>query len=240
MYEKFTHFVVGSDKISSVFKEAWLADEKEMLTYGTPKCDQYFSEKFLGRARAKLKAEFPIVKDKRLIMYAPTSRKTQQGKLSLGLAHMNTLMEKIDARLLIRTHPKERHLLDNLGKFDHIFTMDERLTLAEILPSVDVLITDYSSIPFEYSLANPQGKMFFYCYDLEDYKEEVGLMDDFEEWAPGEIVQTQGALMQGLQEYMEEDTQASNHFEAFNELWSQYNHGKASDDLLMFLKNLEE
>ena len=60
----------------------------------------------------------------------------------------------------------------------------------------DVVVTDYSSLVFEYStLGRP---MVFYAYDLEEYISTRDFYEPFEEFVPGRIVRTFGELLDAL------------------------------------------
>ena len=61
-----------------------------------------------------------------------------------------------------------------------------RIDIHHVLVGTDILITDYSSIPFEFSLL---GKpMIFFAYDLDEYKETRGFVEDYEKLVPGPVV----------------------------------------------------
>src|SRR5690606_24802187 len=67
----------------------------------------------------------------------------------------------------------------------------------ELLCAADVLITDYSSVMFDYAILDRPIVLF--CYDLEHYRDELrGFYLDFEAEAPGRIVKTQAELEQAL------------------------------------------
>ena len=64
----------------------------------------------------------------------------------------------------------------------------------------NILITDYSSIVFEYSLL--QKPMFFYAYDLNEYeKKSRGFYVDYCAFVPGPISSTTSELIEQIQNY---------------------------------------
>src|SRR5690349_18436452 len=67
----------------------------------------------------------------------------------------------------------------------------------ELLLAADVLITDYSSLMFDY--ANTGRPMLFFTYDLDLYRDEVrGFYFDFLERAPGPLLRTSDQVAEAL------------------------------------------
>jgi len=66
----------------------------------------------------------------------------------------------------------------------------------DLLFAADLLVTDYSSIVYEYStLGRP---MLFYAYDLEDYVASRDFYEPFESFVPGRIVRSFDALLDAI------------------------------------------
>ena len=71
--------------------------------------------------------------------------------------------------------------------------------IADLYLKADGLITDYSSVMFDYSLLN--RPLFFYAYDLESYRDRLrGFYFDFVEEAPGPISKTEDELLEDILE----------------------------------------
>lgn len=65
------------------------------------------------------------------------------------------------------------------------------------------MITDYSSVMFDYSILN--RPMLFFAYDLEDYKENLrGFYFDFVNDIPGPISRDTDQLIKDIKEYNED------------------------------------
>ncbi|SJZ41929.1 CDP-glycerol glycerophosphotransferase, TagB/SpsB family [Pilibacter termitis] len=252
VYAKFTHFVVASEKMARVFEQSWLAGPEKMLKFGNPRCDVYFDKEFLKKSKEKFLETLPEAKEKKVIMYAPTFREAGFGKVPLGLKQMNAFLERENLLLYVRLHPKEIGLQKEIQGYSSICSSIGILQLEEILPNIDLLISDYSSVPFEYTLAKPEGKLFFYVPDCEQYEQEVGLSEGYREWVPGEIFETQGELMRAIQEFahpkeeeISEDVARPSFkrvpitFAAFNQLWNTKNNGMATQRLMDYLKAMK-
>src|SRR5690625_4980446 len=86
---------------------------------------------------------------------------------------------------MIKLHPKlnTTFVADFLPEF--VYDVSSHKNVNELLTVVDILITDYSSLPFEFALLN--RPMIFYVPDLETYKQSPGLWEPLANNFPGPI-----------------------------------------------------
>src|SRR5699024_11984423 len=77
-----------------------------------------------------------------------------------------------------------------------IYNVSNYPWINDLLVGSDVLITDYSSIPFEYSLL--QKPMIFYAYDYDEYALKRGIWDDYTERVPGPVVYNTNQLIETI------------------------------------------
>lgn len=129
--------------------------------------------------KARILARMGLSPDRPVVLYAPTWRGTldqvefDTTRLERDLAELS----KLDCQLVFRGHS----LLERVMTHDDVpgLVVPADIDTNELLSVVDVLITDYSSVFFDY-LAT--GKpILYYIYDLEEYEAERGLyfqMDD--------------------------------------------------------------
>jgi len=97
----------------------------------------------------------------------------------------------------------------------------------------DILITDYSSTPFEFSLL--KRPMVFFAYDIKDYKENQGLSQAYNEQMPGPIVYTTDDVIQAIQE----EHINREFMNAFAEKWNVYSKGKSSQNVAKIIADQE-
>ena len=93
--------------------------------------------------------------------------------------------------------------------------------------SLTGLITDYSSVIFDYSLLPIAKQILFYCYDYDQYAQRVGIQADFKSWIPGKMVTTTSDLIREVQQPLE-----ATDFTEFNQLWNTANDGHATERVL--------
>jgi CDP-glycerol glycerophosphotransferase (TagB/SpsB family) len=139
----------------------------------------------------------------KVIFYIPTFRDYSTNPFSAGLIDLKKLQELLDKNncLLVTKF----HQVDNqsVGKLSERFIfLPNGFDLYEILYLGDVLITDYSSIFFDFLLFN--RPIVFFAYDLERYKKySRELYFDYEKFVPGEIVHTSDELLNLVAEILE-------------------------------------
>ena len=107
------------------------------------------------------------------------------------------------------------------------------MTIYDVLAFVDVLITDYSSIYFDYLLLN--RPIVFYVPDLERYKETRGfLLEPYEKWTPGDKARTIPGLIQALQEAIDNPDKWKREREWLRDVMFKYQDGKASERIIKY------
>jgi len=128
-----------------------------------------------------LKDDLPVV------LYAPTWRGAH-GHSEVDVAkieHDITLLSTLPCQVVFRGHHFSESAIKKLNL--PVTIADQSIDTGELLSIVDLLVTDYSSIFFDFL---PTKKpIVFYTYDLEEYKEERGLYFDFKDM-PGPLCLT--------------------------------------------------
>ncbi|GMG69221.1 CDP-glycerol glycerophosphotransferase family protein [Tetragenococcus halophilus] len=225
VYKKFTHYVVSSQKMANIFAKNYRQKIND-LSFGYLPTDFYFDKDWMQNAKKMFRDTFST--KKKVALYVPTYRENKV-TIPLNFSHLANQLGD-EWQVLVKAHPHDSNLYQQVKDESKIIANFNDLDLAQILPSVDCLITDYSSIPFEYSLANPEGEMVFFCFDYEQYNKEVGIEEGFKDWAPGQIVTTQEELISAIQYPFSQD------FTSFNQMWNEYTQGDAYKQLVRWVE----
>lgn len=221
VYDRYTHLVVSSEEMANIFCESYLNDYK-ILPFGYPPTDVYFEYNIYPGSFL-----FEQHKHKKIALYAPTYR-DQAEQSGVDLREMNKHFPE-GWQLYVRVHPHDHKLKKQLVGLPSIKQISEEVPLSTVFNQIDCLITDYSSIPFEYSLAKKDGKIIYYCYDLEQYEMTVGLQRNFKEWAAPYLVSDIEELIAAIKE--ENDYP----FDQFNAFWNTFANGHAADQLIEWI-----
>lgn len=205
--------------------------EKEVLECGYPRTDLLFQAdegKIL-----KIKESLGLPLQKKVILYAPTWREKGSFDMQLELDKVKEALGE-EYILLVRLHhlcaPNDNIRIDqSLQEF--VFDLHAYKSVEELYLISDILITDYSSVMFDYALL--KRPMIFYLYDLADYRDRLrGLYVDIEKEAPGPIVFDTEAVIGAIVHIEEEMKQCREKIAAFQEKYLGYENGSSCETIV--------
>jgi len=209
---------------SQIFRRAFRF-EKKLLECGYPRNDILYTGNYLSNIE-KIKKTLGVPLDKKVILYAPTWRDDQfyqvgSYKFDLPL-DLNILQRRYGNEyvILLRMHYliSEYFPLDAYQNFVYDFSVG--IDINELYLISDLLITDYSSVFFDY--ANLRRPVIFYTYDLETYRDKLrGFYFDIEKEAIGPIVKDMTELMTTLELFDQEGT-FSSYEQAYHDFCEMY------------------
>ncbi len=232
VYDSFDHVVVGSDEMVDIFKRSFGLPEERFIRTGIPRTDFFFDDIQRKRAENQLIADFPIITSKKVILYAPTYRDDELGDAQLALDFDKMYEQfKYEYVLFLRLHPAVN------GEFQNkypgfVYNVSSYSSINDLLLCTDILITDYSSIPFEFSLLHKP--MIFYAYDFEEYAHKRGVWPDYIAKVPGPVVSTTQELIHIIKD---QDFELDK-VKEFSTEWNKYSTGKSSEKLITELYDL--
>ena len=226
-YDQVDYTVIGSDRMGELFMDAFKTTKKQLLKTGIPRTDFFLNDLDMQKAKKKVINRYPFIKDKKVILYAPTFR---DGRLSRRRLRMDykKIKQSIDDDyiLLVKFHPRlnKPFTADALPGF--VYDVSAHKNVNELLTVVDLLITDYSSLPFEFSLL--KRPMVFYVPDLNRYSKSRGLWEPLQETVPGTIAKNTSELIEAINHASVNQKE----FDAFNLRWNKYSDGQSTNDLI--------
>ena len=130
-------------------------------------------------------------------IYMPTWRDSQRDIFAQGM-DMDKLQETLSLRnaiLLLKPHPNT--ITDAVKGYSNIVLLDASADVYPILPYTDALITDYSSVLYDYILMEGKGAVL-YLYDREDYVKDRDFYFPFDENVIGQKAYTFGQLLEAI------------------------------------------
>lgn len=194
---RITHLIVNSEQTKKQYAGAFGVPEERVYILGLPRTDLILDDERIEAKRQEFFRQYPELAQRRCVLYAPTFRddEVEKPKLGLDLERFAAVLRD-DETLLLRLHP---HVAANFsGEFGEkyggrIRNMSDYPGVTTLMAVSDCLITDYSSIVFEYCLFN--RPMVFYAYDLEEFDQKGrSFYEDYESFVPGPVVRTQDEL----------------------------------------------
>lgn len=227
-------YLIAPNQYSKTIFESAFAFKNKSLDIGYPRNDILYDDNNEKDIR-QLKETYLGNGDAKVILYAPTWRDDsfyREGVYKFKLAFsFEEFFKHVsdDTILIIRPHYLVKNSIDISGFEDRIKIMaDENIT--ELYLISDMMITDYSSVMFDY--ANLNRPMLFYCYDLDHYRDELrGFYIDFEAEAPGPVVEAEKDFYQQLDIYTEKNQYPGyeKRFKDFQAKFIEWDDGKASE-----------
>ncbi len=135
----------------------------------------------------------------KVYIYMPTWRDSQKNVFAqqMDLQQLSAVLKKQNALLLLKPHPNT--IVDNIYQADNIILVERTVDIYGVLPFTDVLITDYSSILYDYLLM-PEKQVILYLYDYSDYVHERDFYYPFDENVVGKQVNTFAELVNVIDE----------------------------------------
>ncbi|WP_085991047.1 CDP-glycerol glycerophosphotransferase family protein [Oceanobacillus senegalensis] len=229
---KWDYLISPNAYSTEIFRRAFQFD-KEMIESGYPRND-YLTKSNHPRAIENLKEKLKLPKDKKVILYAPTWRDNQfyqKGKYKFNLElDLDRLYEAFgDTHVMVlRMHYLVAENLDISAYKGFVYDFSNYEDIRDLYLIADVLITDYSSVFFDY--ANLKRPMIFFVYDIDDYRDHLrGFYFDFERKAPGPLVQTTEEIIEEIQKIEENGFMPSEVEEAFYQRFCYLEDGNASE-----------
>ncbi|MFV0246639.1 MAG: CDP-glycerol glycerophosphotransferase family protein [Mycoplasmatales bacterium] len=168
-FRYFDYFVSSSKYYTDIIKHSFLY-EGNILEIGTPRYDLAF--KNINQVNKK---ELNIKENEKVILYAPTFRK--KGTISIPF-DVDKLEEAFGfpIKLIVKAH----YLNELSTKSTKIIDMTNYESISDLFKISDIVISDYSSLIFDYALYNKP--LILFHYDYEQYKKDRGLYFELSEY----------------------------------------------------------
>ena len=223
------YFVSPNQFSTPILKRAF-AYEGEMLETGYPRNDILYNadESMVNQIKENLN----LPSDKKIILYAPTWRDDDAYDVAKVKFKLRLELDKLEKAVgdeyivLVRTH----YLItdSDVGDYgDFAVDVSKYDDIAELYLVSDILITDYSSVFFDY--ANLRRPILFYTYDLDKYENELrGFYIDIHSEVPGPLLRTTEEVIDALNNIDEIASQYSEKYDEFYERFCSIEDGNAS------------
>ncbi len=195
-HKNYTDVVVSSSYVIGKYAEAFGVPECKIHPLGLPRSDFFFDTNRHDTIIANLKQKYHIFQNnKRKILYAPTFRgdmlERKQFTCPLDFSLLKSVLDT--SVLIVKLHPAVEDTIFVPEELQNCVIDLSSEPIEELMILADLLITDYSSIIFEYSLL--YRPMIFFPYDLDIYLDHVGLYEEYRSLVPGEIAMNMGELV---------------------------------------------
>lgn len=238
------NFVVSSEFVAVLFSSNIQAPLDKFIPLGQPRCDALYTPRENSLEALSEILNYPVEKYDRIAIYLPTFRDYSETAtreiMSLLISNMKfeRFLKNQNVLFIVKPHIRdeaflEKYKSDNIMILKNSELVDRYLTIYDILPSVDILITDYSSVYFDYLLLN--RPIVFYAPDLEKYRETRGfLLEPYERWTPGDKARNVDELIRALEEAIENPKKWEKERLWLRDVMFKYQDNKASERIIKY------
>ncbi len=201
-HRKYTYAITGSKHLIPVYAEAFGIEDSAVVATGLPRIDTFLNKERAQKIVADFFEQYPNLNGKRIILFAPTFR-------GRGIKDAYYDYSRIDFPKLYEMCGETSVVLFRMHHFvtdpvptppeyaDRILDFASFPETNDLLHVTDVLITDYSSVVYEFCLLDKP--ILFYAYDKDTYSAVRGFHRDYDATAPGKVCTTFDELVKALQ-----------------------------------------
>lgn len=205
--------------------------EEQVIPIGIPRTDRIFSKKRMKKYHREIHELFPQIKHKKVIVFAPTFR----GNVMQDYTYEKIDLDRIRCELgdeyciIYKMHPL---IQEGIASYDDMVINANEVSIKRLFAVADYLITDYSSVVFEFSVLHKP--MLFYTPDLRSYQQEVGMYLDYETMMPGPICFNEDEILAAIQQDQFDMAQV----EAFKNKFFTYQDGRSTARVVKFIQDI--
>lgn len=185
--KNFDLVTVSSSLCEKVYSNAFKIPTTSVKSLGVSRTDRFFDTNYIYQCTKDFFAEYPEAKGKKIILWAPTFRGNAGKPILVGKQGIETLKSQLgnDYFIITKLHPHFKNVTD----------ITCNIPTERLLPVADLLISDYSTVIFEYSLFNKPLVLF--VPDFNEYYTKRGFYLNYNE-LPGLIVKNETELTQAV------------------------------------------
>ena len=201
-HRQYKYGIAGSRSIAHFFSEVFGINTEQVLPTGMPRMDEYNDPEHRKSKEAEIRQQYPMINGKKVILFAPTYRGTNHfdAHYPYQLIDFDRLYKFCGDEyvVLFKMHPWVSSSVPIPEEYkDRFADVGKYPNINDLFYVVDLLITDYSSNIFEYSLM--RKPMLFFAFDEIQYSFSRGFHRSYEESAPGKICHTFDEVMDALE-----------------------------------------
>lgn len=237
-----SYYVVNGEYEKECFKTAFLVSKDNLPILGSPRLDVLLND--IPNSTVFMEEDFKNIKSmydegKKIFIYMPTFRDTgvdisgwlKSDKLKQFLEDNNTV-------LVCKLHPFDKNSLDfELDK--SFYKMDCDSDVYPILKYTDALITDYSSVAFDYLLLDKP--IIYHVPDLQEYQDTCrGFYMPYEDFAVGEKTENNSEIITAMQNVIDGVDNYKEQRKALRDRMFKYHDGKNCERVVEWIRSLDK
>lgn len=214
-HKKYTIAITSSESIRKDYAQGYGISIDKVLATGVPRTDLFFDNDRIKKIKTEFYKEHPELENRKTILFAPTYRgnKISEADYDFSLIDPERLRQDLgeDYAVILKWHPAlyNRMRRDGTKPFglefssgksagDFYYDMSENREINKLMLVSDILVTDYSSVIFEWYLTG--RPVIYFAYDMADYNTDRGLYYNFQEYVYGTVAADQAELTAAIKD----------------------------------------
>jgi len=180
------------------------------------------------------------ISTEKTILYAPTFRDTNRfdRETPIDWLQLNYLLKKNDTTFLVKLH-RHDYSMAMKEQLSNIKVLDTEMDMYPIFSKVDLLITDYSSIFFDFLITDKP--ILFYPYDKDDYlTRDRAMYDEYDTVTPGHKVYDFKSFYEKLELFFKQPNALKESildYDLIKKMYNKYSDGDNSKRTYKFIKS---
>lgn len=231
LIQNYDYVISTSEYWSNIYSQAFNVKKENILPLGLPRTDALFSKEKLKKYKKEILLKYPEIKDKKVILYAPTFRGKHIKGAYIPQIDLKYIKNKIgdDYAIIYKFHPWNDSV--DIGENKGIINGNKEV-LIKLFSVADYLISDYSSIIYDFTIL---GKpVISFVPDIEEYRISRGFYEDYEKTMPWPICKSENEVVDAI---LSKKINLNDIIE-FNNRYFKYTDGKSIERILSFINNL--
>lgn len=230
-----THIIVPNEYMAEKQPKSYSIkgiNNGEIAKIGYPRIDVTLNA--TEEDKQKIISKLQVTTSKKIVLYAPTwrgSTKSDNRFDSTKLIYDLKMLAELDANIVFRGHTITNKLLKGVEIPDNVIIPPPDIQTNELLSVADVLISDYSSVFFDYLVT--EKPVIHYLYDVDVYTKERGL-NLSEDELPGTVAKNSEQLVYEVANKLKND-KPSSHYLAVKNRFCPYDDGRSAERIIKWL-----
>ena len=246
--KKINYLIVNSDFTKRLFSVIYPTLElNKIKPLGYPRNDSLFNSNDESLKHLSILLSGSKIEYTKIIFYLPTFRNYNKNedikiKKSIVLNRiLNDFFIENNIILIYKPHPVNEALFDSFSNKNILLIKNEdlvrhNLTIYDLLSGIDILITDYSSVYFDFLIVDKP--IVFYCPDIETYEEKRGFfLKPYHQWTPGSKARNISELIESIESATRNPNEYRNQRQKLMNVLYKHKDGRATERIINLIKN---
>ena len=239
---KDSYYNTNSEYEQSCYETAFLTEKEKIQILGAPRLDALFRD--FDNQQMFMEEDYNNIKSlykqgKKLFFYVPTFRDTQKDISGwLKSENLHNFLHENNIVLVCKLHPFDKNSLDS-DLVEDFYKMASNSDIYAVLKYSDALISDYSSVAFDYLLLD--RPIIYHVPDLQEYQETCrGFYTPYEEFAVGEISYNEDNLISAMQDVINGVDNYKEQRKLLRDKMFKYQDGRNCERVVEWIRSLDE